>query len=398
MKIVVFSEKFWPEGSGAELATYLILKSLATKRHGKITIYTSTPNPAKIPNASIHVTSLLRSSNKIELFYKIIKNKSIIRKLITDADVVYIPRFSYPIITVAKEMKKHVVVHLHDYQPVSFTAVVLSSEKKHPMNDFQRTAYLEGISGNLFKSVVSTILVPITGFIRRWISYADSVICVSHRHKEIIARNIPELEAKLHVVYNPPPEVPDIKKELSETPTLLYTGGDSYIKGFQVLLEAMKILGRKRYRLTLYLTNNYTQESVSKIMRIRSTYGLDIKVLGRIKYEKLLSLYAQIWALIFPSIYEEPLPYTPIESSLLGTIPISSRVGGVLEIFSNTSAASFLVEPGKVEDIVTKIIELISKDKKDIIAIGNALRNEIRTKLDTDKIIDALCNVICVTY
>jgi len=41
---------------------------------------------------------------------------------------------------------------------------------------------------------------------------ADAVICVSKRQVQIISKLAPELRDKITVIYNPPPEVPNMVK------------------------------------------------------------------------------------------------------------------------------------------------------------------------------------------
>ena len=43
-------------------------------------------------------------------------------------------------------------------------------------------------------------------------------------------------------------------------------------------------------------------------------------------------LHSRAYALLSPSIWEEPLPYVVIKSMLMGTIPIAARTGGVPEV------------------------------------------------------------------
>jgi glycosyltransferase involved in cell wall biosynthesis len=74
--------------------------------------------------------------------------------------------------------------------------------------------------------------------------------------------------------------------------------------------------------------------------------------LNRLPHEKYLKLHENAWGLLFPSICEEPLPYAIVESSLLSTIPIASKVGGIPEIVEGTVAERFLFEPGNVKNLL----------------------------------------------
>jgi hypothetical protein len=68
---------------------------------------------------------------------------------------------------------------------------------------------------------------------------------------------LPLLFLKLHIiefVCNPPLEIinAEPRKELDDTHTFLHVGGDSCIKGFHILLKAVKALGKQGARLTYF--------------------------------------------------------------------------------------------------------------------------------------------------
>jgi len=73
--------------------------------------------------------------------------------------------------------------------------------------------------------------------------------------------------------------------------------------------------------------------------RLSGKYSnLNIQLLRRVEHSKVAELHKKAWALIFPSICEEPLPYAIVEAMALGTLPIVSEVGGVPEIIRETPA------------------------------------------------------------
>src|ERR1700733_7855046 len=123
-KILVVSEKYAPQGSGAELATHLLLNLLKTDFD--ITILTGTKEPLRSDGMRFIYTDLLNVSNKLLLWRNllILRRSHWFFKLVKETDVVYIPRISYPIIPMAKRLGKRVVVHLHDYQPLSYNSVL----------------------------------------------------------------------------------------------------------------------------------------------------------------------------------------------------------------------------------------------------------------------------------
>ncbi|MEM1712444.1 MAG: glycosyltransferase family 4 protein [Acidilobaceae archaeon] len=394
MRVAVFSERLWPEGGGGELATYLILKLLASTGDFELEVYTGTENPAKVPGASVRVVDFLKASNKVELFAKILANRRFAEKAVKRADVVYIPRFSYPVIPVAKKLGKKVIVHLHDYQPVSYTSVILSSEVERPMSDLKRTFMLEYASKPLPVALASTLATPLTKLIRRWVGIADRIICVSQRQEKIILELAPEYKGRTTVIYNPPPEIPAIEKNLSEKPTLLYVGGDNYVKGFHILLQALRILSGQEFKdFELFMAGNYRNHSLKILNSLKSRYDVSIKILGRISHAEVLKLHSGAWALVLPSIVEETMSYAAVEAALSGTLPVSSQVGALPEILSDTPAEAFLFRISCPNCLAEEIIKVSSMCREDIVLIGNEMRRAMSKKFDRDAIKKKLVKV-----
>ncbi|RLF17145.1 MAG: hypothetical protein DRZ82_10110, partial [Thermoprotei archaeon] len=116
-------------------------------------------------------------------------------------------------------------------------------------------------------------------------------------------------------------------------------------------------------------------------------------VLGRVPYEKLVSLYELTWTTLFPSIYEEPLPYAIMESCLLGTVPIASRVGGVPEIVEGTYAEKLLFRPSDVNDLIRKVEDVLALSKEELMNISIELKETTQRRFDAERIRNCLSRV-----
>jgi len=387
--ILVVTEYYWPDGSGGELATHLILDIL--RKRFDVTVVTGTKNPPKLPSVRYVYEPLLSKREKPVLWLNTVKlvRTQRFQKLLRESNVIYIPRFAFPIISYAKKLGKKVVVHLHGYIPISYTATVLAPYEEHKHRIALDNIKLE-CSRSLINCIGTNLLWWMPKLARKWISRADKVICVSRRQAEIIADQAPELRNKIEVVYNPlPPEIinAEPRKELDDTPTFLYVGGDSYVKGFHIFLRAMKELGRQGIKARFILTNRYSRESIKILNTLINKYdNLRIDVVGRVEYHELIKLHEKAWALIFPSIWEEPLPYAVVESMSLGTIPIASKVGGIPEIVAGTVAERFSFEPGDVKSFAEKIDRLLAYSRDELIDISIRLRNHALKLFDTSVI------------
>jgi len=385
--VLTVSELFWPEGSGTGLATHLILQILA--KHGfSVTVVTGTKNPVKIPNVKYYITPMLRSTNRLTKWtlMEALSTTTFFKQLLKSHDILYIPQAAYPLIPVAKKMDRRVIVHLHNYMPIRYAGVKYFFEP-----DVVDHAY--EIKLALFheryvqESLLRTLLMPLSYLAyvkgKSWIAQADKIICVSHRQAELVAKNMPQLRNKVDVIYNPPPpelantDLP-LKKRLGDEKVLLYLGGSSYIKGFHLIHKAINKISKK-YKVKLVMTKVHER-------KLPHSYV----VYSDLPYKEVINLYSETYALLFPSIWEEPLPYVIVESMLTGTIPIAARVGGVPEITKGTPAEHYTFTPGDVDDMVDKIDTLLAQPKEHIIDIGLKLREHASKLFNFDQIRDKL--------
>jgi len=378
--LLVVTERYWPDGGGGELATHLLINILRKKFN--VVVVTGTRNASKASCVEYIYEPLLSKREKPMLWMNTLRliNNQRFQKLLDESDIVYTPRFAFPIVPFAKKLGKKVVVHLHDYIPISYTATVLAPYEEH-----KHRIALDNIALECTKSVRHCVGVSLLWWLpklaRKWISQADKIICVSRRQAEIIADQAPGLRDKIEVVYNPLlPEIinAEPRKELDDTPTFLYVGGDSYIKGFHILLKAMKELSEQGIRLRIFLAGEYNYSSLRILSELRSKYqSLKIWVLGKVSHKNVIKLHEKSWALIFPSITEEPLPYAVVEAMTLGTISVASSVGGVPEIVGDCPAKKFLFKPGDVNDLIEKLKILTSQSKENILSLAMECRNHI---------------------
>jgi glycosyltransferase involved in cell wall biosynthesis len=398
-KVMVISERYWPEGGGGELATHSIINIL--RKLCNVSVVTGSQNIARLPGVKyIYEPLLIKWKRPIIWFNTLmLTRKRDFEKLLSDNSIVYIPKAAYPIIPYAKKMGKTVIVHLHGYMPISYTTNVLAPYEEHRYRIRQDDIMLSCMRG--IKSCIgANLLWWIPRVARKWIAQADKVICVSRRHAEIISDSAPELRDKIEIAPNPLPlELinlmnKEFSKNLNEIPTFLYVGGDSYVKGFPLLLQILRELGKRGDKIRFILTNSYGPRSLRTLKALNEKYrNLEIRVVGRVTYEEILSLYKQAWALIFPSLWEETFGYAVVEASLLSTIPVSSRVGGIIEILNDTSASRFMFSLNNTAEAFEKCRTISSLSPREILALGRKLRGEMLKKFEPDVIEKKIINI-----
>jgi len=375
-KILVFSKLFWSEGGGAELATYLIIRDVLSK-YFDVTVVSGTKTPEQDILGSIRYIywNILETRYKPIEWIKLFANINWLKRLVEKTDIVYIPSHTLMPLSIALKIIKpdiKIVLHLHNYQILTYTSVVLTGREPDAATDMI-------VEYGEHKSLIRTLLTGLGHYInyinRLAIRFVDKIICVSNRQYEILTKYVPEIRNKIHVIYNPPPLMPTINKRIGEEPTLLYAGGGSYIKGFIILLSTIvKILKRHKNRIYITYGREISSQEISLLEKLSKKLDNRVMPLGKLSHKEYLKLHEDAWGLLFPSIWEEPLPYVIVESLLTGTIPIASKVGGVMEIVDNTPAEKFLFTLGDVDEFIAKIEMLISLSREEVLNIGTKLR------------------------
>ena len=295
-----------------------------------------------------------------------------VRKLVEWADVVYIPHYAYPVIPSVKELGRRVIIHLHDYQPISYTSVILHGDNFK--SDFTRTFHYELHQHGLVRALVASPLAPINKLAREWVSRADAVVCVSNRQCEVMRERMPEIRDKSVVIYNPLPNVSPVRKELGDDKVLLYLGGPSFVKGFHLVLKVANELLRKHRDLRILMT---------KVEGYRSLPSNCVAP-GELPYWDVIKLHSRAYALLFPSIWEEPMPYVVLESMLMGTIPIAARTGGVPEVVAGSPAEDYLFTPGDVNEFMDKIEAVLTQSRNYLLDVGVKLREHVLKLFNTE--------------
>jgi len=370
---LIVQELWWPKGGGGILATHLITKVLV--RHGfEVRVVTGVEGHEVIDNVVFIHEPRLRASNKLELWFNayMVSREVWFKKLVEWADVVYIPRYVYPVIPRVKELGRRVIVHLHDYQPISYTSVIFHGDDFG--GDFMRTFYYELYQHGLVRALVASPLTPINALAREWVSRADTVVCVLNRQCEIIRERMPEVRDKSVVIYNPLPDVSPVRKELGDEKVLLYLGGSSFVKGFHLVLRVANELLRRHRDLRVLMTRVEGYRSLPS----------NCVALGELPYQDVAKLHSRAYALLFPSIWEEPLPYVVVESMLMGTIPIAARTGGVPEVVVGSPAEDYLFTPGDANELMDKIEVVLTQSRDYLLDVGAKLREHVLKLFNTE--------------
>ena len=242
MKILFLSELFYPHGGGAELATYLYAKLLSSAGFSVVVVtnrFSGEPEFSNSEGFRVYRLPLFGKAENVK--YSILKRVDVLlsafmRKLFKWADVVYVPRFWFSAIPLAKAYGKPVITHLHDYIPICPLAIrydVLKGNVCERQNCYlncivayeKRKRGLTKVFGSVFLNTA------VWRCLREFIRLSDFIICVSRAQRDMLVKYMPSLAAKVRVIYNPLPSLSPVEMNGDD---FGYFGGPSYLKGFHV--------------------------------------------------------------------------------------------------------------------------------------------------------------------
>jgi len=384
--ILVIEEINWPEGGGGILATHLILKMLSQVRELNVTLVSGTRRPATIEGIRCIFAPLLSTRNKVRLWVNlwILCHQDWFLRLVASSDLVYVSRYCFPVIQLASRLGKRTIVHLHDYQLISYSATILDSGANREIPRATRFEILNNRGAS--RAFASGCFASLNRLGRTWVSHADTVICVSKTQAGVISEHAPELRKKITVIYNPLPDIPALEKTPTSPRSVLYLGGDSYVKGFYTFLQASQAILRRDSRIRFYVAGQLGNFATEIIRRLNQTSNNSYNALGWITHDKVLEFNRVSQSILFPSVSEESFGYAVVESMLSGTIPISSRIGALPEILKGTYAESTMFQPGNAEQLAGEIQRVNSLSDEEIIEIGAGLRSAVQEKFDREHI------------
>ncbi len=375
LKILVLAERTWPEGGGAEQASHLVVRVLSKAGHS-VSVLTGTKTPEMIKGVRFVRFEGLDARSKMQLWENVVALRRTFQRYIESSDIVYIPRLAYPIIPTAQSLGKKVVVHLHDYQPLTFEADFFGRESLPSLpTELRWTAMSEILEKRgPAKAVVASLLAPLNRMVRRWLSGADKIICVSEHHANTISRIFPGLAPRVKMIYNMPPEIP-YSPDRSYSSKIVYLGGSSWHKGFYTLLSSAALVSPGT-DVRIVMAGGYEPKGVAEVSSMNAKNDGRLELVGRISKPEVLSLLTTARGVVCPSINAETFSYSVMEGMLAGLVPVGANVGGIPELVRDTFAESMLFPPSSSGELAHRIEELSRMPQSELSRVGRQIREE----------------------
>lgn len=159
-------------------------------------------------------------------------------------------------------------------------------------------------------------------------------------------------------------------------------------------MRVIKLLNKHNIKAKFIFVGSYSPESIQRLKALgERVSGLEIQVMGKVKHEDISRIHQRAWALLFPSISEEPLPFAVVEAMLSATMPIASRVGGVPELLKDMPAEFFMFMPTSEEEKARKILQLLTYSAREVLRSGSAVGQRVLRLFNTEVIREKLYKV-----
>ena len=198
-------------------------------------------------------------------------------------------------------------------------------------------------------------------------------------------------------IYQFRPALEDIKPKDG---FLLFVGSLSPHKGLHTVLDALALLAEDQdiSKLILRVAGSGHEEHIRGIKIQIENLGLTerVNLLGRIDRTKMPELYRQAYALVFPSIWEEPLARATQEAMASGLPIITTLTGGTSELVRD-GINGLTYQPGDVNGLADNIKRLWMNPTL-ARQLGKAARKTIEDGFNIDLTTSKIENYLCQFY
>ncbi|MBE2975906.1 glycosyltransferase family 4 protein [Priestia megaterium] len=257
------------------------------------------------------------------------------------------------ILVISKLFNKPVILHIHS----------ASFDEFYNSNEFQ-------------KKLIKFIL-----------NKADKLIVLSKQWEKYYSNIVPK--DKIDVLYNGVYRIEQKFKREHTIPIGLFLGRLGERKGTYDLLSSIKRLKENGVLGKFYFAGDGEIEQVKQLI---SEYELEeiVTVLGWVNSTQINDLLKRVDFLVLPS-YNEGLPMAILEAMNFGLPIISTYVGGIPEVITN-SDNGYLIEPGEIDEL-TKALTSLIKSEELRLEMGEKNRAIILKRFDIQSLMKDLSNI-----
>lgn len=161
-------------------------------------------------------------------------------------------------------------------------------------------------------------------------------ICVSRHLSELLVESGVEKQENIHVIPNGVDTDVFCPAETAKTYDLLFVGGYYWVKGLDLLLEAVTMLSKESLDLSVAIVGNFRDSVKSRILdSIPQPLGMNLKFLGVVPHSLMPQLMNSSRLVVVPSRYET-FGLVALEAMACGVPVLASKVAALPELVDDS--------------------------------------------------------------
>jgi len=173
---------------------------------------------------------------------------------------------------------------------------------------------------------------------------------------------------------------------------ILYMSKIESKKGIFDVIDAIQDVINNFPNVTFLFAGDGPDREKLKLLCCESGLEDHVKLLGYVQDKKKATFLSRGDIFLFPSQYDEGMPYSLIEAMAAGLPVIATSMGGVPEVIEN-SVNGFLIQSQQPKQLAQTIIKLLSNNKA-----RKKMGQLNRYKTETEYDIKVVSNIFCMLY
>jgi len=260
-----------------------------------------------------------------------------------------LPVISVGVYAMAEELGVKVVQMLHNYRPLSISGSLRVKDTQ--LTTVSRFIHEREAFAGAWRGIFPSIALYVAYKYAKWSNWFDSVYCWVAVSKKMAdnfkaADFYPDKLTYCRHSWNISDCIDTYEKDAN---TFLYLGRLLPEKGIFFLLDLFSTEGMQDYKLKIAGSGDMERKVIEYVENMAN-----VEYLGWIKGDEKKHAIRTATAVLFPSLWEEPLSTVAYESYEQETCLISSDAGGMTEIVLD-SQTGLVVSAGDVEEWSTAI-------------------------------------------
>jgi len=236
-----------------------------------------------------------------------------------------------------------------------------------------------------FTPLLSLLSQKLRSLILKTLQEVDRFIAVSNFVKSTICEHLGISPEKVDVIYTPLPNLPYIPREgSSRRITFTYIGALEAHKGVMNLLKAFHIAVSKDKNIKLLLCGTSGMERRIRDYIHDANFGKYVRILGKIDYARLHTVYQQTDVVVTPSLWPEPFARVVVEALCAGRPVIANPVGGLKEQIIN-NFNGFYVNCYDVNELAKGILNVSKTPSDELLQMGFRARKDALERFSPEK-------------